>query len=528
MGSAADPDRQRARAPRSDKGSAWKWAATLALGTGLLAGCQIGPDYKRPDMAMPASFKEAPAGWKVAQPADRQARGAWWEVFNDPVLNGLIEKADRSNQSIATYQAAYRQASALVAEARAGYFPTVSASGSATRSGAGARSGSSTTGSSSVGNSYSTSLDASWEPDLWGSISRDVASQRASAQSAEANLANARLSVQGTLAEDYFQLRSLDSAQALYDRTVVAYQQSLTLAQNRYNSGVDARADVVQAQTTLQSAQAAATDNQVSRAQYEHAIAVLVGEPASTFSLPPAPLDATPPTIPLSLPAALLERRPDVAAAERTAAAANEQIGVAQAAFFPTLTLSASGGFTSADFANWLTAPARVWSLGPALAATLFDGGLRHAKVEAAKATYDEEAAAYRAAVLTAFQDVEDNLASLRILAQEETIEQQAVVSAQQALNIVTNEYKAGTTTYLDVLTAQATAFSTQRSLVDIQGRRMVAAAGLIKALGGGWEGLSGSAASTAVSSRSAGSTPASPPSAIAASTPAAAGTAQD
>ena len=467
-------------------------AAAMALAVAAaLSACSIGPDYSRPTVAVPAAFKEAPAGWKVAQPADHQPRGAWWEVFNDPVLNGLIDRANRSNQSIAAYQAAYRQAGALVAEAHSSYFPTLTGSGSATRSGSGSRT-SNVGGGSSVANSYSTSLDASWEPDLWGSVSRTVASERASQQSAEADLANARLSVQGTLAEDYFQLRSLDSAQALYDRTVASYQQSLQLTQNRYVSGVAGRADVIQAQTSLQSAQASATDNQVSRAQYEHAIAVLVGEPASTFALAPAPLDAVPPTIPLSLPSALLERRPDVAAAERSAAAANEQIGVAQAAYFPTLTLSASGGFTAADFANWLTAPARVWSLGPQLAATIFDGGLRHAKVEAARATYDQSAATYRAAVLTAFQDVEDNLSTLRILASEEVIQRQAVASAEQSLAIVTNEYKAGTTTYLDVLTAQATAFTAERSLVDIQGRRMVAAAGLIKALGGDWDGLDG------------------------------------
>lgn len=456
-----------------------------------LSACAIGPDYSRPTVVVPAAFKEAPAGWKVAQPADHQPRGAWWEVFNDPVLNGLIDRANRSNQSIAAYQAAYRQAGALVAEAHSSYFPTLTGSGSVTRSGSGSRA--SAAGGSAVANSYSTSLDASWEPDLWGSVSRNVASERASQQSAEADLANARLSVQGTLAEDYFQLRSLDSAQALYDRTVASYQQSLQLTQNRYAAGVAGRADVIQAQTSLQSAQASATDNQVSRAQYEHAIAVLVGEPASTFALAPAPLDAVPPTIPLSLPSALLERRPDVAAAERSAAAANEQIGVAQAAYFPTLTLSASGGFTAADFANWLTAPARAWSLGPQLAATIFDGGLRHARVEAARATYDQSAATYRAAVLTAFQDVEDNLSTLRILASEDVIQRQALASAQQSLAIVTNEYKAGTTTYLDVLTAQATAFTAERSLVDIQGRRMVAAAGLIKALGGDWNGLADS-----------------------------------
>lgn len=468
-----------------------RFLAIVALAGGVaLTGCTIGPDYRRPSAAVPAAYKEAPAGWKVAQPSDRADRGAWWEIFGDPVLDGLIEKADRSNQSIAAYQAAYRQADALVAEARAGYAPTLGANASTTRAGSGTRSG-------NTSHSYATSLSASWEPDLWGSIGRQVAAQRANRQGAEADLANARLSVQGTLAQDYFQLRSLDAAQALYDRTVSAYQQSLTVTRNRYEAGVAGRADVVQAQTQLQSAQSAATDNQINRAQYEHAIAVLVGEPASTFSIAAAPLDAQPPTIPLTLPGALLERRPDVAAAERTVAAANEQIGIAQAAFFPTLTLSASGGFDSTSIANWLTAPARFWSLGPALAATLFDGGLRHARVDAARALYDQEAATYRGTVLSAYQDVEDNLASLRILADEETIQRQAVASAEQALAIVNNSYKAGTTTFLDVLTAQATAFSAERSLVDIQGRRMAAAAGLIKALGGGWQGL-GDAATAA------------------------------
>ncbi|KKB64453.1 RND transporter [Robbsia andropogonis] len=456
---------------------------------GALGGCAVGPNYKTPAMAVPAAFKEAPPGWKVAQPADHDPRGAWWEVFGDPTLNALIEKANQANQSIAEYEAAYRQATALVAQARSSYFPTISLNGSETRSGYG--SVASGTGQPSVSTSYSAKLDASWEPDLWGSVRRKVASERASAQNAQANLANARLSVQGTLAEDYFQLRALDSAQTLYDDTVRSYQDYLKLTQNRYAQGVAGRSDVLQAQTQLQNAQASAVDNQVDRAQYEHAIAVLVGEPASVFSLAAAPLQSVPPTIPLALPSTLLERRPDVAAAERSAAAANEQIGIYQAAFFPTLTLSATGGFASSMFSNWLTAPARMWTIGPQLAATLFDGGLRRAEVAGARAAYDQAAATYRATVLSAFQDVEDNLSSLRILANEAAIDQQAVVSAQQSLTVTTNGYKAGTNQYLDVLTAQATLLSTQRSLIDVNGRRMVAAAGLIKALGGGWEGLS-------------------------------------
>ncbi|MGI4815948.1 MAG: efflux transporter outer membrane subunit [Janthinobacterium lividum] len=479
----------RGAAPRPTQSFGRRGVTGVVLVATLLAGCAVGPNYQRATVAIPAHFKEAADGWKPAAPADRDDRGAWWLAYQDPTLTALIEQANQSNQTVASYEAAYRQAQALTAQARSGYFPTVSASSSATRSGSGGGSNSTDSVSSrGVQNSYSLSGQASWEPDLWGKVQRDVASEKASQQAAAADLANARLSAQATLAQDYFQLRALDSAQTLLDNTVAAYQRSLALTQNRYQQGVAGRADVVQAQTQLQSAQAAAVDNGIARAQYEHAIAVLIGQPASTFSLAHAEVSTFLPEVPAQLPSTLLERRPDVAAAERRAAAANEQIGVAMSAFFPTLSLSASGGFDSATFAQWLTAPARVWSLGPQLALTLFDGGLRHAQVEAARAAFDEQSADYRQTVLQAFQDVEDNLVSLRVLANEIVIQQQAVVSAQQALNIVSNEYKAGTTTYLDVLSAQATAFSAQRSLIDIEGRRLVANAGLVKALGGGWD----------------------------------------
>jgi NodT family efflux transporter outer membrane factor (OMF) lipoprotein len=339
-----------------------------------------------------------------------------------------------------------------------------------------------------VSNSYNLGLDASWEPDLWGTVSRTVNAQRAGEQSAAADLANARLSAQATLAQTYFQLRSLDAQQKLLDDTVAAYQRTLQLTQNQYAQGTIARSDVIQAQTQLQSAQASAIDNGVSRAQFEHAIAVLVGEPASTFSIASSPLDATPPTIPSDLPSSILERRPDIASAERKAAAANEQIGVEIAAFFPTLTLSASGGFQSSVFSQLLRAPSQFWTLGPSIAATLFDGGLRAARTEAARAAYDASVASYRLAVLTAFQDVEDNLASIRILANEIVVQQQAVASAQQALDIVTNQYKSGTVGFINVLTAQTTAFTAQQKLASIAGQRMVSSVGLIKALGGGWE----------------------------------------
>ncbi|KWK78780.1 efflux transporter outer membrane subunit [Burkholderia ubonensis] len=471
-------------------------AAAVAFATAvLLAGCAVGPDYHRPDTPMPAAFKEAPAGWKVAQPADGADRGAWWRVYGDPQLDALIGKLNASNQTIAQSAAAYRQARALVAEARAAYFPTVglTASGSRSRTPrASLSSGSSSSfgggSSGSIGNSYSVGLDASWEPDLWGKVSRTVGAQRAGEAAAAADLANARLSQQATLAQTYFQLRTADTLQMLLDDTVASYARSLQLTQNRYAQGVAARADVIQAQTQLQSAQAAAIDNGVARAQYEHAIATLIGEPASTFSLPPLPLAAEPPVTPVGVPSALLERRPDIAAAERRAAAANEQIGVAISAFFPTLTLSAQGGVQSSVWSNLFTLPARFWTVGPQLAATLFDAGLRAAQTEAARATYDQDVAAYRLSVLTAFQDVEDNLASQRILAQEIDVQRQAVDSAEHALAIVTNQYKAGTVDYLNVLTAQTTAFSAHQKLATIAGQRMVSSVGLVKALGGGWD----------------------------------------
>jgi len=472
-------------------------AASLACAAAFaaLAGCAVGPDYHRPSLSAPASYKETPAGWKVAEPADRADRGPWWSIYDDARLTALMAQLNTRNQTIAQYAAAYRQARALVGEARAAYFPTLGLSASASRSGQQiSRSGtlgtfgsSTSTLTSRVGNTFDTSLDASWEPDLWGKVSRTVGAQEAGQQGAAADLANARLSAQATLAQTYFQLRALDAAQKLLDDTVAAYTQSLKLTQNQYAQGVAARSDVIQAQTQLRSAQAAAIDNGVARAQDEHAIAVLVGQSASTFSIPPIPLDTEPPAIPVDVPSALLERRPDIAAAERRTAAANEQIGVAISAYFPSLTLSAQGGFQSSVLSQLFTLPSRFWTVGPQLAATLFDGGLRHAQTEAARAAYDQEAAVYRQTVLGAFQEVEDDLASQRILAQEIVVQREAVDSAKQALAIVTNEYKAGTVGYVNVLTAQTTAFAAEQKLASLAGQRMVSSVGLVKALGGGW-----------------------------------------
>jgi NodT family efflux transporter outer membrane factor (OMF) lipoprotein len=463
-------------------------AAVLAF---QLAGCAVGPDYKRPAAAVPASFKEAPEGWKVAQPSDTADRGDWWTIYHDPQLNTLIDQLNQHNQTVAQFAAAYRQARALVGEARSAYFPVISASANASRSRTPLRSGTASANfgnNGTIGNSFDVGLDATWEPDLWGKVSRTVSAQEAGQQGAAADLANARLSAQATLAQTYFTLRSLDAQQKLLDDTVDAYQRVLRLTQNQYAQGVAGRADVIQAQTQLQSAQAAAIDNGVARAQDEHAIAVLVGQPASTFTIPVAPLDATPPTVPLGMPSALLERRPDIASAERKAAAANEQIGVAISAYFPALTLSASGGFESSVLSQLLSLPSRFWTVGPSLAGTLFDAGLRHAQTEAARAAYDQQVATYRQTVLAAFQDVEDNLASQRILAREIVVQQQAVDSAQHAAQIVLNEYKAGTTDFQNVLSSQTTLFGAQQRLANIAGERMVSSVGLVKALGGGWD----------------------------------------
>lgn len=460
------------------------FASVTAL---LLSACAVGPDYVRPATVAPTAFKEM-KDWKTATPQDQELHGNWWEIFQDPQLNALVEQVNISNQNLAQAEAQFRQAKALVESARSSYFPTVAANVSATRSGG--RSSSNffgSSGSGSVTTSDSLGLSASWEPDLWGRISRTVESNQASAQASAADLQVAKLSAQSALAQNYLQLRVLDQQQNLLDDTVAAYQKSLQLTQNQYAVGVVARSDVIQAQTQLKGAQAQALDNGVLRAQLEHAIALLTGQAASTFSIAPAPLVAALPEIPIGVPSSLLERRPDVSSAERLAAAANARIGVAKAAYFPNLTLSASGGFQSNSFANWLTVPNRIWSLGPALAATLFDGGARRAQSDQAIAAYDASVAVYKQAVLTSFQEVEDNLAALRILEQEAAVQGETVQFAHHALELILNQYKAGTVNYTSVVTAQATAFNADLAALNIRNRRFAASVLLIKALGGGW-----------------------------------------
>lgn len=472
----------------------------LALAASFaLTACAVGPDYVRPQLQdTPLAFKEG-QDWKPAEPRELGADGRWWQMFGDPQLDALVAQVDISNQNLALAEANFRSAQAAVQSARAAQSPTLAASASATRSRAGSSSGSSnssnastSSGSSgSVRNAYSFGLDASWEADIWGRVRRSVEASSAGAQASAADLAAARLSAQAALAQNYLQLRVLDAEQQLLDETVAAYQRSLQLTQNQYAAGMVAKSDVIQAQTQFKSAQAQALDNQVSRAQMEHAIALLVGKTPAGFSLPRAPLAAAAPPVPQGLPSMLLERRPDVAAAERRVAAANANIGVARAAYFPSLTLSASGGYQSSSFADWFSLPGRVWSLGPQLAQTIFDGGARRAATDQAIASYDGTVAQYKQAVLTAFQEVEDNLAALRILEQEAAVQDEALQSARQAVTLVTNQYKAGTVSYVNVITAQATALSAERSALDIQNRRMAASVLLAKALGGGWDAAS-------------------------------------
>ena len=449
-------------------------AGILAL---ALAACAVGPDYQRPEAAVSAAYKEA-VGWKAAEPRDEASRGNWWEIFGDPKLSALIESIDMSNQNVLLAEARFRQARALAAQSRAALFPTLDADASITRS----------RSAGAVSDNRSVALNSSWEIDLWGRLRRALESSAANAQASAADLAAARLLAQAELASSYFQLRVLDAQKQLLGDTVTAFDKSLELTRNRYAAGVAAKVDVVQAETQLKSTLAQSIDTGVQRAQLEHAIAILVGKPPSEFAIAPVPLAVTMPRIPLGLPSELLERRPDVAAAERRAAAANAQIGVAKAAYFPSLTLSASYGSRSAVASQLFTLPSGFWSIGPALAQSIFDAGLRRAQTEQAIAAYDATVAQYRQAVLAGFQEVEDNLAALRILEEEAKVQDEAVRAARESVVLTTNQYKAGTVSYNNVVTVQTTQLNNERVAVGILGRRLVAAATLVKALGGGWD----------------------------------------
>ncbi len=467
----------------------------------LFAGCSVGPDYVRPVLKPPQNYKEID-GWRMAQPQDNIIRGPWWEIFNEPELNALEEQVDVSNQNIVAAEANFREAQALVREARANYFPTItigvgvtnsSRSTTITSGSSGGRSSSTSTttgGASSVRTAptqYSLPIDVSWELDVWGRIRRQVESSQAGAQASAADLQNAKLSAQTQLAQDYFQLRALDAEKRLLDDTAADYQKSVELTRNQYAAGIVSRADVLQAETQLKTTQAQAIDTGVQRAQVEHAIALLIGKTPGEVSVSVLPLSTQPPPVPVGLPSELLERRPDIAAAERRVAQANALIGVAEAAYFPTVSLGASGGFESTSLGKWISAPSRFWSVGPTITETVFDGGKRAAQTDQARATYDSSVALYRETVLTGFQQVEDNIAALRILENEAQVQDEAVKSAQQTVTIVNNQYRAGIVNYLNVVVVQAAALSNERTAINILGNRLNATVLLIKALGGGW-----------------------------------------
>ncbi|HVT09367.1 MAG TPA: efflux transporter outer membrane subunit [Polyangia bacterium] len=466
-----------------------------ALAAPLLAatfsgGCLVGPNYKRPDAPTPVAFKEQPppGAWKTAQPSDAAIRGKWWEIFGDAQLNALEEKIAVSNQTLKASTAQYLAALDQVRVARAAYFPTAGVSAAATRIRISENQPNIVRGVTRLDYSLLTLQgQAQWEPDLWGQVRRTVEQARATAQANAADLANVALSLQAELAADYFQLRGLDVQKRLLENTLASDADALQLARVRFNGGVANAVDVAQAETQYRTVKAQAIDTGVARAQFEHAIATLIGVPASAFALPPNPVVISPPPVPSAVPSALLERRPDVAAAERRTAAANAQIGVAVAAYYPNLTLTAAGGFASGSLGTLLQVPSLLWSLGASAVETLFDAGRRHALTDQARDLYAAQVATYRESVLVAFQEVEDNLAALRILDEEAQAQTAAVDSARESLSLSNKRYKGGVTTYLEVLTAQTIQLSNERTQADVATRRLLASVQLIKALGGGW-----------------------------------------
>jgi NodT family efflux transporter outer membrane factor (OMF) lipoprotein len=442
-----------------------------------LAACAVGPDYLRPHAAAPPAYKEQD-GWKPTEPADSLDHGPWWAIFKDPTLDALEAKIDVSNQTVQAAAGAVDQARALVREARAGFWPTLGVSAGVTRG--------STDGSRTVNTDVVTGT-GSWTLDLWGLTRRNVESQRANYQSAAAALALTKLTAQSDLATDYFQLRAQDQLQRLLDDTVSAQQRSLQITESRYHYGVAAKADVVSAETQLLSSQAQQVNAAIQRGILEHAIAVLVGDPPATFALDPAAMRPDVPTVPPGVPSTLLERRPDVAEAERKVAAASAGIGVAKAAYFPSLTLSGSDQYAGSPLGKLFKIPNRIWSVGPDLAETLIDGGLRRAEVAAARAAYEQSVANYRQTVLTGLQQVEDQLVTLRVLEKQAVIEADAVRAAQEAEALTLNQYKAGTVPYSSVITAQTTKLSTEQTALTVLSDRLQASVGLVEALGGGW-----------------------------------------
>lgn len=461
-------------------------AAVLSLG--LLPGCTVGPDYQRPDAPVPVAFKEL-AGWKPATPRDGIDRGAWWSIYDDPDLDRLERQVAISNQNVKSFEAAYRAASALVRETQAGLFPTLGLTPGVTR----ARSSSGSLGGSSGSfggprTSYTMEGNAAWTLDVWGKIRRQVESDVAAAQVSAADLANATLSAQATLAIAYINLHYEDSLQQLLTQTVAEYQRALTITQNQYHAGTVSSSDYVTALAQLQSTQAQLVAVGVQRGQYEHAIAILTGHPPADVSIASAPLARDVPVVPTGVPSALLERRPDIAAAERQMQAENALIGVAVAAYYPDISLSALGGFVGNPLSQLFTTASSVWSVGASGSETIFDAGARKAALESARADYDQAVATYRQTVLTAFQQVEDELVALRVLEQQAAAEAQAVASTRHAVDVALNAYRAGTTAYTTVITEQTLLLSDEETALAIQQSRLVASVTLIEALGGGWQ----------------------------------------
>jgi NodT family efflux transporter outer membrane factor (OMF) lipoprotein len=471
-------------------------ATALLCAALLLQGCVVGPKYHRPTVDTPGTFKEVTPddlkkmdGWKVAQPQDSALHGKWWEILGDPQLNTLEEQVNISNQNVASAFANFMAARALVREARAQYFPSVTVGPSIVYQHQPASSNTvAKAASGATFTEYSLPFDASWTPDLFGRVRNTVRAAAANAQASAADLENTLLTAQAELAVDYFQLRGQDALKQLLDSTVVAYEKSLELTKALYETGIDSDESVAQAETQLEATRALDTNIGILRSQYEHAIALLVGKPASSFSIVVEPLKTPPPAIPFGVPSQLLERRPDVAASERLMAQANAQIGVARAAYFPTLTLSASAGLQSTQGSTWFTWPSRFWSVGPAIAETIYDGGLRRATMEQYRAQYDQTVANYRNTVLTAFQQVEDNLSGLRILSQEIQEQDVAIRSAQRSLGLATDRYRLGIDPYINVITAETALFSNQQTAVNLRITQIVDSVQLIEAIGGGWD----------------------------------------
>jgi NodT family efflux transporter outer membrane factor (OMF) lipoprotein len=473
----------------------------------VLTACSVGPDYVTPSAPTPTTNYKELGDWKPAQPKDDMIRGKWWEIYHDPELNALEDQVNISNQNVIQAEAQFREAAATVKVARSAFFPTVTAnpqftesqasqalttgersgSGGSTGGTGGARGGAQHVGATDV-SLYNLPVEATYMVDVWGEVRRSVEADTATAQASFANLENARLSFQATLAQDYFSLHGLDAQEELLRTTVESFKKFLTLTTNRYNSGIASQQDVAEAKTQLDTTNAQLIDVGVQRAIFEHAIATLIGKPATNFGLGKVSLTGTPPSIPVGVPSTLLERRPDIAEAERQVASANATIGVEVAGYFPQITLNASAGTEAIEFSQLFSGPSFVWSVGPVIAQTLFDAGATHGRVQEATANYDSTVANYREVVLTAFQQVEDDLSGLRILKNEAVAEDQAVKSANQSLDIATNQYKAGTSDYLTVITAQATALNDEITAVNIRTRRMTTSVLLVEALGGGWD----------------------------------------